>query len=137
MFGTTLSVYIKGMKLLRATRKSLDPAVVSAEATAIAKKIIAAAQPCALFLFGSAAEGKATDQSDFDFLAVMQDVASLAKGRAELGLMRPLSSSPVDIVWVTKNDFIRNRAVGGVCLIAWEDGKQMHLAEGEQGLGEQ
>ncbi|MFM8314945.1 MAG: nucleotidyltransferase domain-containing protein [Deltaproteobacteria bacterium] len=110
------------MKPLRVTRKLLGPEFQKAEIIRITKVISSAVNPQAIYCFGSASEGKATDQSDFDFLIVLDDSASIQKERLNLRPHLPISTFPVDIIWKKKSEFIKQREVGGVSLVAFEDG---------------
>jgi len=61
------------MRFLRVTRKPLDPEFQKAEILRITEIISTTINPVAIYCFGSASEGKATDQSDFDFLIILDD----------------------------------------------------------------
>jgi predicted nucleotidyltransferase len=110
------------MRPLRVTRKALDPEFQKTEILRITGRIAITVKPFAIFSFGSASEGKATDQSDFDFLIVMDDSASLRDVRLALRPYLPLSQFPVDLIWKKKSDFLKQREIGGISLVAWEDG---------------
>ncbi len=110
------------MNPLRVTRKRRDPELVLVEARQIAQKIAGVVEPEAIYLFGSAAEGKATDHSDFDFLIVMPTEASIKKVGPKLRPLRPLSTFPIDFIWMSSDEFNRKRHLGGVSMIASEDG---------------
>ena len=114
---------MRAMHPLRLTRKLLDPTQVDSEAARIAQTIRSVTQPYALYLFGSAAEGKATDQSDFDFLIVLPDSDSMRVAKRNLRPHMPLAKIPVDLVWVTKNEFERKKDMGGICLVAFTEGR--------------
>ena len=126
------------MEPLRVTRQKLDPQKVNEEASCVAQKIVGAVDPLAIFLFGSAGEGKATDQSDLDFLIVVKDEARQREAQRNLSRLMPLSATfAVDLIWVSESEFNRKKEIGGVCLIAWEDGKLLFAspqAKGVQGL---
>ncbi len=110
------------MRPLRVTRKPLAPEFQQTEIRRITELISRAVNPLAVFCFGSASEGKATDQSDFDFLIVLDDSASVQAARLKLRPCLPLSEFPVDIIWKKKSDFLKQREVGGISMVAWEDG---------------
>lgn len=117
------------MQILRATRKSRDPQETLAEANQIARVIAAATRPSAIYLFGSVAEGKPTDQSDFDFIVVMPTEESIRDGQKNLRSFRPLSKCAVDLIWMSEEDFKQKSGIGGVALIAKEDGQLLYLGQ--------
>ncbi len=110
------------MRPLRVTRKPLDPEFQKAEIRRITEIISTTVNPLAVFCFGSASEGKATDQSDFDFLIVLDETASVQNARLNLRPYFPLSEFPVDIIWKKKSDFLKQKEIGGISMVAWEDG---------------
>jgi predicted nucleotidyltransferase len=113
------------MTLPKWTRKPLDPEWVKQEAAAIVGKLAAITAVTEVFWFGSSAEGKMTDQSDFDFLVVVDSEEETRACQKMLRQKHPLSSYPVDLVWVGRSRFDKMKNLGGVCLIAFEDGKQV------------
>jgi len=110
------------MRFLRVTRKPLDPEFQKAEILRITEIISTTINPVAIYCFGSASEGKATDQSDFDFLIILDDPASVQQARGKLRPYLPLSEFPVDIIWKRKRDFLKHKAIGGISMVASEDG---------------
>lgn len=114
------------MRFLSCTRKPLDPAWVKAEAKRIADLIVTQAKPRAVYLFGSASEGKMTDQSDFDFLVIVEGAHSLRASQRTLLPFYPLSEYPVDIVWVTEERFERMKLLGGICFVVHEEGRCLY-----------
>ncbi len=113
---------MNSMRPLRVTRKALPPEFQRTEILRITKQISTTVKPLAIYSFGSASEGKATDQSDFDFLIVLDDSVSVQDSRLTLRPYLPLSQFPVDIIWKKKSDFIKQREIGGISMVAWEDG---------------
>ena len=118
--------YIVAMHPLRATRKVLSDAETADLVQRVSEIIISAAKPSALYLFGSASEGKMTDQSDLDYLVVCPDADSIKSGKSSLARLKPLAGIPVDLIWVTQDEFKEKRESGGVCFIAWNDGKLIY-----------
>jgi predicted nucleotidyltransferase len=110
------------MQVLRCTRKSLDPNWVNHEALRITA-LLSASKPVRIILFGSAAENKMTDQSDFDFLVVHSTQDAIKKAQKDLHPHYPLSEYPVDIIWLTVAEFEAKREIGGVSFIAAREGK--------------
>jgi predicted nucleotidyltransferase len=113
------------MQVLRCTRKKLDPTWVEREARRIAELLAAVCEPETIYLIGSAGEGKMTDQSDFDFVVVLGSGDDVKRAQKALRPHTPLSSFPVDLIWVTRARFEEMKNVGGICLIAFEDGKRL------------
>ena len=114
-----------GMLPLRCTRKPLDPIWVDQEASVIGKTLSSLDGVEEIFWFGSSAEGKMTDQSDFDFLLVVAASEQIRPAQKQLRSLLPLSRYPVDIVWVERSRFDKMKRMGGVCLIAFEDGRKI------------
>ena len=103
-----------------------------AEIDSVVRLLLGAVSPIQLILFGSACEGKLTDQSDLDFLVVVETEELIIEAQKSLRSLMPLSRFPVDLVWVTRDRFERMKNVGGVCLIAHEDGR-VHYEQTERG----
>ncbi len=110
------------MRPLRVTRKPLDPEFQKTEVLRISQLISSTVHPLAIYSFGSAAENKATDQSDFDFLIVVEDSENLTKARIKLRKLMPLSQFPVDLIWKKRTEFLTQREIGGIAWVVWEDG---------------
>ena len=109
------------MQVLKCTRKLLDPNQVMKEAKEIAL-VLSQTDPLKLYLFGSAAEGKMTDQSDFDFLLVFETAAQIKLAQKKLKKHYPLSQYPVDIIWVTQEEYQRKKELGGICFVVEREG---------------
>ena len=115
--------------MLRATRQYRDRNEVMIEALRIGSTIAKAAKPLNIYLFGSVAEGKATDQSDFDFLIVVASDQAIKEAKNNLRPFRPLSSTPIDLIWMTEQEFNRKSLVGGIAMIAREDGISLDVKD--------
>jgi predicted nucleotidyltransferase len=111
------------MHPLRVTRKLLDKELIENEIKSISTKITALVDPLAIFVFGSAASFEATDQSDFDFLVVIPNDSNMRETVKKAYRNGVLSTYPIDLVWFTEEEFLRKREIGGICMIAWEDGR--------------
>lgn len=79
-------------------------------------------QPLKIYLFGSAASGRATDQSDLDFLLVFSDQNRLRSAQKKLRSIYPVCDIPVDLVWMIKSDFDRKSSIGGIAMEAHDFG---------------
>lgn len=110
------------MQPLKCTRRPLDIHWVKYEYVRITE-ILSKISPERIYLFGSAAEGKMTDQSDFDFLLVFDSSQSLRKAQKTLLSFYPLSTIPVDLVWTTTEEFEKKKEIGGVCFIVHREGQ--------------
>ena len=119
------------MQVLRCTRKNLDSNWVNQEALRITS-LLSASKPVRIILFGSAAENKMTDQSDFDFLVVHSTEDAIKNAQKDLRPHYPLSEYPVDIIWLTVAEFEAKRDVGGISFIAAREGKMLFESTGEE-----
>lgn len=97
-------------------RQEVEPAI---------EKIRAAINPEAIYLFGSLARDEFTDQSDIDLLIVMNQPSQIKLARQKVAKLRPLSRFPMDIIWMSADDFNRKSQTGGVAQIVKEEGRLM------------
>ena len=88
--------------------------------------ILAASEPEAVILFGSAASGKLTEASDLDFALIYRDAGSKKAGRVAVHSRRPPDSWPVDLLFYTREEFARHCKTGGVCELILTEGKILH-----------
>ncbi|MCL5961764.1 MAG: nucleotidyltransferase domain-containing protein [Chloroflexi bacterium] len=78
----------------------------------IVRRLVDALRPDRIYLFGSQARGQATDESDYDILVVVREVArepyllERQAYRSLLGL-----GTPVDVVVMSRDYFERRRGV--------------------------
>jgi predicted nucleotidyltransferase len=73
------------------------------------------------YLFGSAANGNFTVNSDLDFLVVTKDFAAVRQLRKEVYAPR-FSDVAIDWIFKTKESFDERKQIGGVCFIAFREG---------------
>lgn len=107
-------------------RQPLDPNTVSREIEIIKTMISEKIAPLELYLFGSAAEGNMTDQSDYDLLIVMKDHGSCKLGMKQYIQIRPhLPRRPIDVLWMSQTEFDEKKVEGGVAFIAFQDGQKL------------
>ena len=111
------------MTINRLTSKKISETVVDAAIAKIVSGIVEVFTPEWIILFGSAAEGQVTDQSDLDFLIVTSTVDEIRQHQKSLKHLQKLTQFPLDLVWVDLKTYERKREIGGVCMIASEDGK--------------
>lgn len=78
----------------------------------LADYIVAATEPVKLYLFGSFAENKATDESDYDFYIVVQDATAdtLDMATKAYKALRGKKNRPVDIVVGKESRFEERKA---------------------------
>lgn len=106
------------------------PKPLSAQETSqiIARKldwILEACRPQAVVLFGSAARGEMTERSDVDLALVFPDEGELRQGRKALFRRPPPDSLSQDILFFTKDDFVKKAARGGVCEVIQSEGRTL------------
>ncbi|MCX7979363.1 MAG: nucleotidyltransferase domain-containing protein [Bdellovibrionaceae bacterium] len=76
------------------------------------------------YLFGSAAEGTFTHDSDLDFLIVVANEEHAKILQAEV--LRPgFTDIAVDWIFKTKESFEARKKIGGVCFIAHNNGRRL------------
>ena len=114
------------MNPLKLTRKLLPAALIEAEIEQIRTVVLENINPINLYLFGSSAENKMTDQSDFDLLFVLSSVEEIKIAQIQWRKIRPLlPKRAFDVVWLTQSGFERKKREGGVAMIAYEDGRKL------------
>ncbi|MFB3905281.1 MAG: nucleotidyltransferase domain-containing protein [Acidobacteriota bacterium] len=95
----------------------------------VVSRIIAAAQPLRIVLFGSAARGRTTPHSDLDILVVVKDGSH--RRRVAENVYRSFSGIGVaiDIVVVTESDVRKYRDVPWMVIKpALDEGKNLYIA---------
>lgn len=93
--------------------------------------LLAESKPVKVILFGSAAENKMTDQSDFDFLVIHSTEDAIKSAQKSLRPHYPLSEYPVDIIWLTAAEFQAKRDIGGISFIASREGQVLFESAGK------
>ncbi len=76
------------------------------------------------YLFGSAVNGVFTENSDLDFIIVVQNEADIEKLKKEVYSPR-FSDVAVDWIFKTKQSFDERKNLGGVCFVAARDGMKL------------
>ena len=95
----------------------------------LVRRIVMAAHPLRVILFGSAARGEMGADSDIDVLVVMPDGAH-RRHTAEM-LHRQFSGIPygIDVVVATPSDLEKNRySVGQIYRTILEEGRELYAA---------
>jgi predicted nucleotidyltransferase len=111
------------MSTLAFMKKKLPLEVVRLEVDRIATIIGNVVRPYAIYVFGSAAEDSMSDQSDIDLLIILTSPLEINPARKAIAKIRPFSEFPLDLVWMTRDDFVRKSAIGGLAQIVAEDGR--------------
>jgi predicted nucleotidyltransferase len=90
-------------------------------------KITQAMHPEKIYLFGSYADGKATDDSDVDLVVVMDSELSPHKRNVALKRLFPRRSFSLDAFVYTPQEFARYRDIPGTILYnATHHGRLLH-----------
>lgn len=76
-----------------------------------------------VILFGSALGNEFDSHSDLDFVVLFEEMADRKTGEKWLYRNASLFPTQVDFICVTRVDFQKKAAIGGVLQIALEDGR--------------
>lgn len=87
--------------------------------------IVQSIQCVKLYIFGSAATGKMTDESDLDFLIVVPSSSDVTFARRQIGRVPRPKDISLDLVVVSLDDFERKSEIGGVCMVAKYEGRNL------------
>jgi len=82
--------------------------------------------PIKIYLFGSALGENFDDFSDLDFLLVFQTKEQAVRSRQLLYRQSHAFSHPVDFICVDNETFEQKAEIGGVYLIAKQDGRLLY-----------
>ncbi|MEZ4749316.1 MAG: nucleotidyltransferase domain-containing protein [Bdellovibrionota bacterium] len=83
-------------------------------------------------LFGSAARGEMTEASDLDIVLIFSRPSEAAHAARTVHQKRKASAEwPTDLLCVDRAAYTEKSAIGGVYLIAREDGRRIYPVEGE------
>lgn len=105
--------------------RGIDPAVLSE----IVRRIVQVAQPDRIILFGSAARGDMSPDSDLDFLVIKSGVAHRRRLAQEIYVALVGVLVPVDVVVVTPEDVAAyGDCVGAILRPALREGREVYAA---------
>lgn len=76
------------------------------------------------YLFGSAVDGGFTVNSDLDFIIVSYDESSIKQLQKEVFSPR-FADIAIDWIFKTKASFDERKNFGGVCFVAFQNGKRL------------
>jgi len=110
------------MKPMLSLKKRIDSGLLLKEARQMADRIVASVNPIMVVCFGSVATGSTTDQSDIDLLIVLDDLDNIMEARRKFLPFRKDYSVPLDLIWMNVSDYNRKKNIGGIAMIAHEDG---------------
>jgi predicted nucleotidyltransferase len=113
--------------------KKLAPEAVKRLIEQEVANILRTCQPEAVILFGSAALGKMTDSSDLDFVVIFAEASQVDSSRRNYYCSSHPRTWPVDILFIDREDFERKSRLGGVYLIAAQEGKIVYLVGDSHG----
>lgn len=100
-----------------------DLSAIRIVAEEIAKKIRNACGLVEIVLFGSAADGTFHFGSDIDLLLIFETAQDLSESRQKLRAIGSLHRSiPIDLIFVSRAEFLKKQDIGGVCFIAKHEG---------------
>jgi len=111
------------MHPLSILKKPLNPNLVVKELNSITKKLAKVKRLVCAIAFGSAVDGTMTDQSDIDILLIFGCNEDLRDARKIIAKGPRLSSYPVDLIYMLQDEYLRKRKLGGVSMIAHEQGR--------------
>ena len=114
------------MQAFKFTRKPVSRSKILQAVDTLVREIVVSGNILSIYLFGSASEGKQSDQSDIDLLIVVPDVSTIKSSQKKLRHIQKLTDFPVDLVWVDREQFERKKDIGGVCMIAFHDGQRVY-----------
>lgn len=113
------------MMPLSLTRKSIDKDFLEQAIKELLAAFSAVDDIEDIYLFGSAALGKMSDQSDLDVLVIVSKLELIRSAQIQLRHIQKVTPFPVDIVWVDREGFERKKHIGGVCYLAVNEGRHL------------
>lgn len=113
------------MSTLAFIKKKIVPDQANAEVARVVDIIASTILPLEVYVFGSAARGELTDQSDLDILIIMESESEIKAARKAIAKIRPFSELPLDLVWMSQATFFKKASIGGLAQVIQEEGKLM------------
>ena len=111
------------VSLIHLLAKPLKPDEIDELVRDELSRVLSVCAPHTIYLFGSAATGEMTNQSDIDLIVLFnrREEASLAR-KTYFG-QKSQRVCPVDILFMTVTEFKSWASKGGVCQVCLEEGK--------------
>ena len=81
-----------------------------------------------LYLIGSASRLQMTDASDLDFVAIFESESAKENAKNRFYTSPRPANWPCDVLWYTSSEFEARSKIGGICMIAAQDGVKMDLS---------
>ncbi len=114
-----------GLRSLGIEPVKIEPSEVDRLIEAAKRAILESVECCGLYLFGSAATGNMTYESDLDFVILVDNPSSVDSVRRKLGAVPRPANIPLDIIVLTREEFERKSQLGGVCMVAMNEGRDL------------
>lgn len=109
--------------LKRLLAKPLPPEQVASLVAIELNRIKQACKPTHVYLIGSAARNEMTDSSDLDFLVTFPDLDALKVGKKAYYASRRGDLWPVDVVFMTVDEYQRKSQIGGIAMVCAKEGQ--------------
>ncbi|MBI4405555.1 MAG: nucleotidyltransferase domain-containing protein [Deltaproteobacteria bacterium] len=104
----------------------ISEAQITALVEAIRTRLLTLCKPRLVYLFGSAAEGRATALSDIDICVIFHSRNELKQNKKRILCEFPVEDVPVDWVLLDEETFNKKKDVGGVCFDIHKYGKVIY-----------
>ncbi len=118
------------MRPLAVTKKLVPSQEIEAALALIVAAFAAANSAVEIYLFGSAALGKMSTYSDIDLLIVSPFIEDIRPLQKKLRHLQTLTPFVIDLVWVDQQRFAKMKNIGGVCMLAVSEGRQLYPKKG-------
>ena len=117
------------MKLFKLSQNSSDKNVwAQQKAIEILNSIPSQKLILEAYLFGSAVDGNFTPDSDLDFIVVTESESTIKQLQKEVYSPR-FADIAIDWIFKTKESFDQRKNFGGVCYVAFHNGKKLRWPE--------
>jgi predicted nucleotidyltransferase len=110
------------VSLYRFAAKKIELGLAQSIISAEVKRIVESAQPIEVILIGSGARNELTDCSDLDFIVLFDSELKMDLGKKSYYLTKSLSSTAVDVLFMTESEYRSRSQMGGVCFVARKEG---------------
>jgi predicted nucleotidyltransferase len=121
------------MSLQRLLAKKLASEQIDRLVSAELQRLLSCCAPNQVILFGSAARAEATDQSDLDLIVLFSDEHEADDAKKDYYRLALPRSYPVDILFMSVEEYTRKSLVGGVCMVASNEGRVIYCRGDKDG----